>query len=227
MANEKTYSVVLNDGSTAERRSARPYLAAIVVESTPAHAAAVCGPIAAEIARLEAAIAAAAPRAATQADADAYAVALARVAYLEEPVAGSARWLTDAFKTEAVGYSLTAEERKAYNAATRAWNDAGLTAIHAAGAALRATARGAIECAEGQLACQREFVARRTAQTAAGRCWVDGWSQSLANAHKAAAAAAKAHPGAKVYVLSGAAIKVHVPTPRKAKGAGVAPDAGA
>jgi len=223
MANEKTYSVVLNDGSKAERRSARPYLAAIVVESTPAHAAAVRGPITAEIARLEAAIAAAAPRAATQADAAAYAAATARRAYLDEVVDGRARWLTDAFKSEAVGYSLTAEELKAYNATTRAWNNAGLEAAQAATAAVYATARGTIEYATGSLACKREFLARRAAQTAPGRCWVDGWSQSLGNAHKTAAAVAKAHPGAKVYVLTGDAIKVHVPVARKARAA--APDA--
>jgi hypothetical protein len=224
----KTLTVKLPDGTTESRKSDRPYTHAIIVVVTEERRRFVLDKIEKTIAEHEATISANAPLVELPEQVAAYAAANERLAFLDEEVTEErsswgndgkthkhtcARWLSHGYRDQVASED---ERRIALLHKTAVRGDTAMSHRRAAGEALLATARGAVEKATADLAHQREFYNRRSGQLTVGRASVHGWSQSAKNAAKAEQVAREENPGAHVYTTT--EVAVHVPKARAAKG---------
>lgn len=202
------YSVTLPDGSTATRKSPRPYTHAIVGVITEVERSIALERLEAERQALEAKIPALRAAAAEPAALEAYAAARAKVDLLEEPVTeicqrhdGTSyegthpRWLSD------VAFP----------------NGGGRTAVDAAHRALRATPGYLLEEAEHALRAIPVRVTDAENRLTVGEAQVFGWSMSAGNAAKAAGTWQKHYPHRRIFVTDEIAARVPAPRVRKAK----------
>lgn len=222
----KTLTVKLPDGTTESRKSDRPYTHAIIVVTTEARRTRVLGAIEAKIAEHEKILAANVPLVDLPEQVQAYEVAKARLAFLEEEVDegivrhdGSVapftckRWLSRSYRNE-----VGTEDERRRGRIDREGNFYGDTAgLHKrqADEALLATARGKVEAATSALVHEQNRHSRESARLTVGSAHVYGWSQSAKNASKAEQAARDAHPDAHVYTTTD--VDVHVPKARPSK----------